>query len=74
MEKKNILITGVAGLIGSKFAEYIIENHGDEYNVIGVDNFLGGNPLNIPCEVKFFMIDLAEEYLEGPHQENYRHL
>lgn len=61
MEKKNILITGVAGLIGSKFAEYIIENHGDEYNVIGVDNFLGGDPLNIPCGVKFFMIDLAEE-------------
>jgi dTDP-D-glucose 4,6-dehydratase len=36
MEKKNILITGVAGLIRSKFAEYIIENYCDEYNVIGL--------------------------------------
>ena len=33
MEKKNILITGVAGLIGSKFAEYIIENHNNYYNL-----------------------------------------
>jgi len=34
MEKKTILITGVAGLLGSRLADWIIENKGDEYQVI----------------------------------------
>ena len=38
MEKKTILITGVAGLLGSRLADWIIENKGDEYQVIGVDD------------------------------------
>lgn len=60
MEKKNILITGIAGLIGSKFAEYIIENHNDEYHVIGVDSLLGGAFENIPNKAKFYKMDLSE--------------
>jgi len=31
----NILITGIAGLIGSRFAQYLIEN--TEHQVYGVD-------------------------------------
>ena len=39
MDKK-ILITGVAGLIGSKLADWIIENK-PEYTVIGIDDLSG---------------------------------
>lgn len=44
----NILITGVAGLIGSNFAEWILNN--TEHNVIGVDDLSGGYIENIPWE------------------------
>ena len=39
--KKNVLITGVAGLLGSRLADWIIEHKGDEYQVIGVDDLSG---------------------------------
>jgi UDP-glucose 4-epimerase len=42
-----IVITGVAGLLGSNLAKYIIANH-PEYVVIGVDNLFGGLEENIP--------------------------
>ena len=58
--KKKILITGIAGLIGSKFAEYIIENHEDKYEVIGIDSLLGGNKDNIPDNVIFYHKDLID--------------
>ena len=34
MQDKNVLITGVAGLLGSRLADWIIENK-PEYDVIG---------------------------------------
>ena len=34
---KAILITGVGGLIGSRMAEWLVENQPD-YTIIGVDN------------------------------------
>ena len=34
---KYVLITGVAGLLGARMADWIIENKPD-YEVIGVDN------------------------------------
>lgn len=37
---KYVLITGVAGLIGSRMADWILENK-PEYGVIGVDNLFG---------------------------------
>jgi len=50
--KKNILITGVAGLLGSRLATWIILNK-PEYNIIGVDDLSGGYIENIPKEVVF---------------------
>jgi uncharacterized membrane protein len=41
-----ILITGVAGLIGSRLADYIIENHPDFY-VVGMDDLSGGYKENV---------------------------
>lgn len=58
MKKKNVLITGVAGLLGSHLAKWIIENK-KEYNVIGIDNLFGGYIENIPQEVIFYNRELT---------------
>ena len=50
---KTILITGVAGLLGSRLADYIIENH-PEYQVIGIDDLSGGYLENVNPKVEFF--------------------
>jgi len=39
--QKHVLITGVAGLLGSRLADWICENK-TEYVVIGIDNLFGG--------------------------------
>lgn len=59
--KKYILITGIGGLIGSNFANWIIKNH-KEYTVIGVDSLFdgGGYKENIPEGVIFFQRDLSK--------------
>ena len=57
-QEKCILITGVAGLIGSRFADYIIENH-PEYKVIGIDNLFGGYIDNVNPNVIFYNLDIA---------------
>ena len=64
MNKKTILITGVAGLLGSRLADWIIENK-PEYNVIGVDDLSGGYKDNIHPKVKFWEMDLANHPIEN---------
>lgn len=51
-----VLITGVAGLLGSRLADWIIENIKD-VEVIGVDDLSGGYIENINQQVKFYQID-----------------
>jgi len=41
-----VLITGVAGLIGSRLADWIVKNHPECY-VIGIDNLSGGYIENV---------------------------
>ena len=53
---KKILITGVAGLLGSRLADWIIKN--TEHKVIGIDDLSGGYTENIPQGVEFFKFDL----------------
>jgi UDP-glucose 4-epimerase len=50
---KNIIITGVAGLIGSRFADWVLQNK-PEYNVIGIDDLSGGYLENVNPRVKFY--------------------
>ena len=57
-ENKYVLITGAAGLLGSKMADYIINNH-TEYKVIGIDNLFGGYIENVNKEVIFYNRDLS---------------
>ena len=52
-----ILITGVAGLLGSRLADWIIEN--TNYEVIGVDDLSGGYAENINKKVNFYNFNLT---------------
>lgn len=58
--RKSILITGVAGLIGSRMADWIIENH-PEYEVVGIDNLFGGYIENVNKKVVFYKRELGED-------------
>lgn len=57
--KKSVLITGVAGLIGSRLADWILKN--TTYHVIGVDDLSGGFLSNIPAGVSFYLNDSGED-------------
>ena len=53
-----VLITGVAGLLGSRLADWILENKpGTE--VWGIDDLSGGYEENINPKVKFIRLDLV---------------
>jgi len=58
----NVLITGVAGLLGSRLADWIIENK-PEVNVIGIDNLSGGYIDNVNSKVIFYKLDLVSNSL-----------
>lgn len=61
--KKYILITGVAGLIGARMADWIVENK-PEYNIVGVDSLFGGYIENINDKVEFYQRDLAVDKVD----------
>ena len=67
--KKNILITGVAGLLGSRFADWILKNK-PEFNVIGIDDLSGGYKEHIPKEVKFYELNCIDDSLESVFMKN----
>lgn len=62
-EKKYILITGIAGLIGSRLAEYILKNH-PEYGVVGIDDLSGGYRENVPYNAMLFIQDVANPSID----------
>ena len=63
-QKKTVLITGVAGLLGSRLADWIIKNQ-PEVQVIGVDDLSGGYEENINPKVKFWQMDLVNHPIEN---------
>ena len=68
---KTVLITGVAGLIGSRLADWIIENQ-PEYQVIGVDNLSGGYIENVNAKVTFHNLDLTDTKVVNRLFDKYR--
>ncbi len=72
-KKKTVLITGVAGLLGSRLADWIIENK-PEYNIIGIDDLSGGFKENINPKVDFFeqnLVDSSLDHLFNRYQIEY---
>jgi UDP-glucose 4-epimerase len=63
-----ILITGVAGLLGSRMADWLIEKNPD-YTVIGIDDLSGGYIENVNDKVKFYDLNLANESLDEIFKE-----
>lgn len=70
---ESVLITGVAGLIGSNFARYLIDNK--DVEVIGIDNFSGGQKEFVPDGIIFYQTDLLDydqvSKIFDQHQINY---
>ena len=61
---KTVLITGVAGLLGSRLADWIVENK-PEYTVVGIDDLSGGFEENVNPKVKFWQMDLVNHPIEN---------
>ena len=55
---KKILVTGVAGFIGSNLAERLLK---EGYAVVGIDNLAYGIPQNIPAGVEFHKLDIQSK-------------
>lgn len=62
MKQKTVLITGVAGLLGSRLADWITEIH-PEYKIVGVDDLSGGYKENINDKVTTYYVDLKDKSL-----------
>jgi UDP-glucose 4-epimerase len=63
MKNTKILITGVAGLLGSRLADWIISTQAD-VEVVGIDDLSGGYLENINSKVKFYKMDLRDPSLK----------
>jgi len=58
--KTTLLITGVAGFIGSKIAEKALEKG---FEVIGIDDLSSGKKEQIPTGLEFYAYDLSDKNL-----------
>jgi UDP-glucose 4-epimerase len=61
---KKIIITGVAGLLGSRMAEWVLENH-PSCHIIGIDDLSGGYKEHVPTQVEFHALDLAKDEISS---------
>jgi nucleoside-diphosphate-sugar epimerase len=55
---QNVMITGIAGFIGSNLADYLLERG---YNVFGIDDLSYGVKEQIPTKAKFTQIDIRSK-------------
>lgn len=68
---KKVLITGVAGLIGARLADWIVDNQ-PEYEIIGIDDLSGGYIENINPKVKFIEANLINQVTLAQTFEKYK--
>ena len=66
---KTVLITGVAGLLGSRLADWIIEKK-PEYKVVGIDDLSGGYESNVHPKVDLWEIDLVKHPISVCFEKN----
>ena len=57
-----ILITGVAGLIGSRLSDYLIKN--TNHKIIGIDDMSGGYEENVSDKVYLYKRDLSTDNID----------
>lgn len=57
---RKVLITGVAGLLGSRLADFLI-NTQEDIQVVGIDDLSGGYKENINPKVKFVELNLVKD-------------
>ena len=57
-KKKQILVTGIAGFIGSNVAQRLLR---DGHGVVGVDNLSNGFKENVPTDAELLVMDLANK-------------
>jgi len=58
-----VLITGVAGLLGSRLADWLVENR-PEIQIVGIDDLSGGYIDNVNKKVLFRKINLSDSELD----------
>ncbi len=58
-----ILITGVAGLLGSRLSDWIIENKSDVH-IVGIDDMSGGYKENVNSKVELWEMNLVNGNIE----------
>lgn len=58
-----IMVTGVAGLLGSRLVDWIVDNK-PEVEVIGVDDLSGGYIENVNDKIKFIEMNLLSDSVE----------
>ncbi len=66
MNKPRIVITGVAGFVGSNLADYLL---GRGYEVVGIDNLAYGLKSQIPETCGFHQIDIRDPQMIGVIEE-----
>jgi UDP-glucose 4-epimerase len=65
----NILITGIAGLLGSRLADYLFENN-PNIKIIGIDDFSGGYLENVNTKVLLYNRHIGKSDIEDIFIEN----
>ena len=57
LKRKKILVTGVAGFLGSHLSEKLVELG---HEVVGIDNMIGGYDDNVPKNIEFHKVDCCD--------------
>ena len=57
-KSKTILITGVAGLLGARLGDWLVDN--TPHRLVGVDDLSGGYIDNVHRDIEFHNFDLAD--------------
>lgn len=65
--KRRVVITGVAGFIGSNLADRLLS---EGYNVIGIDNLSYGVREQVPDSVEFYQVDVRSPDMYGLIQKD----
>ena len=65
-KKPRIIITGIAGFIGSNLAERLLQ---EEYDVVGIDNLSYGIREQVPVAVKFHELDIRSKDINAVFSE-----